>query len=108
MYRVPQKRERLRPKKRTNDPKNPYFKWLRSNCCECVVCGAPGEIHHLETGAMADDSRVVMLCLHHHSAQSNNGIHHLGKAWHDKFIDFDTLENIAETNYANYCASVDI
>lgn len=107
MYKVPQKLHRLKgPKKRTNSPKNPYFKWLRDNRPECVVCGDLGEVHHLEFGCNADDTRVVMLCLHHHSAQSNDGLHKSPNEWYTRFYSFEELESMATDNHIAYLSAI--
>ena len=106
-YTVPQKKCKLRTpepkkirirgeKKRTNKPTNPKFKWMREEIPECLICGAPGEIHHTEFGCHADDASVVMLCLDHHSAQSNAGVHKDPKAWYDRFIPLAELQAIAQ------------
>lgn len=99
---IPEKKCRLKgPKKRTNNPKNPYFKWLRQNKNECIVCGLPGEIHHVNIGD-GDDTVVVMLCLNHHSAQSNDGLHKSPGAWYNRFFTLDELEEIARDNHIEY------
>lgn len=100
------KNGRLREKKRTNDPKNPYFAWLRNNRPGCVVCGALGEIHHLEQNANSCDTRVVPLCLNHHSAQSNDGIHKSPREWYKRFLSFERLERIATDNHIAYLSEV--
>ena len=88
-----------RTKKRTNKANNPYFIWSREEIPECIICGDLGEIHHLEQGYKADDTRIIMLCVNHHSQQSMDGIHHGMEDWYKRFLSFDECEEIAEANY---------
>ena len=89
-------------KKATNKSNNPYFAWLRETIPECIICGSYSEIHHIEFGYKRDDKRVVMLCTHHHSAQSMDGIHHDTKLWYKKYYTFKEIEIIADCNYDHW------
>lgn len=104
MWQPTKKRCRLKgEKKRANNPKNPYFAWLRRERPECVVCGNLGEIHHVNIGlGDADDTVIVMLCLNHHSAQSNDGLHKSPKEWYKRFISLERLEDMARDNHIAY------
>ena len=92
-------------KKRKGSTKNlPYFLYLRENMPECGVCGDLGEIHHIEFGYKRCHKRVVMLCNHHHSAQSMDGLHYNPSGWYRRFLPFAMLEKIAEEAYSGFVA----
>ncbi len=91
-------RLKKKKKKATNNPKNHYFKFMRDNYPECIICGDFGEIHHIDLGYKRNDKRIIMLCNRHHSAQSMDGIHHDMIKWHEKHYTFIEIEVMAEEN----------
>jgi len=58
-----------------------YVSWIHSQ--PCLVCGAlPVEAHHVYDGAFGRrpaDSRCVPLCWTHHSRDSRDSVHVMGK-----------------------------
>lgn len=97
-----QKNSTQRIKKRDYKTNKNYFNWLRKNKSECIVCNNLAEIHHLHQGYKASDKEVIMLCLNHHSQQSQDGIHHSMTNWHNRFISKEECFRIAKRNYNEF------
>jgi len=57
-------------------------RWAAAVEYGCVICGAPAEIHHCETGmgGRKNHDKFITLCYRHHRGEQ--GIHTLGrKRW---------------------------
>ena len=65
MYKIPEKKCRLKPKPYKNKF---YLQWLHNQGLCCLVCGVRQiELHHIDQGSKGRaDNRCVPLCPEHH------------------------------------------
>lgn len=110
MYKIPQKKCRLKPENydmSKHEYETKYRPFIHEHC-PCVVCGAPAASHHIThksiKGNRRRNDRVIALCHTHH--QGVEGIHVLNEEWYERYIPLDRLLELSSEQLSSYLESL--
>ena len=111
MYKVPQKKARLRddtPVKLTKDDKE-YLEWVQNQSYTCFVCGCQNGIewHHVKRDSTdkKNHKRLIPLCGAEHHRLGDLSPHGNPKKWRDTYT-MDEQNDFADHIYKQYVLSL--